>query len=168
MPDTKDKLVQGFNHMVDELFAAVEKAEETLSPTVSEMLANAEKLSKQAYALTQDEIKTASEHLKREVARAQHYLKTDGKELKEWLNFDINQVEDRFADFISKAADKTWLDFRQFEQETEQHSLYKTGEICSPGTLRCLECGQTMKFTKSSRIPPCPKCHHTRFERVVK
>ena len=168
MPDTKDKLVQGFNHMVDELFAAVEKAEETLSPTVSEMLENAEKLSKQAYALTQDEIKTASDNLKREIARASRYLKTDGKELKEWLNFDIHQVEDRFTDFIAKAADKTWLDFRQFEQETEQHSIYKTGEICSPGTLRCLDCGQTMKFTKSSRIPPCPKCHHTRFERLVK
>lgn len=168
MPDTKDKLVQGFNRMVDEMFAAVEKAEERLSPTLSEMLDNAQKLSKQAYALTQDEAKTITEHLKRDFSHAREYLKTDGRELKEWLNFDIQQVEDGFADLVAKAADKTWLDFRQFEDETELHSVYKTGEICSPGTLRCLECGQTMKFTKSSRIPPCPKCHHTRFERVVK
>ncbi len=168
MPDTKDKLVQGFNQMVDELFAAVEKAEETLSPTVTQMLDNAEKLGKQAYALTQDEMKTVSTHLKQEISRARHYLHDEGKEMKDWLNFDLHQVEDRFTDFISKAADKTWLDFHQFEQENEQQIIYKTGEICSPGTLRCLDCGQTMKFTKSSRIPPCPKCHHTRFERVVK
>ena len=168
MSDNKDKLLQGFNRMVDELHAAVEKAEETLSPTVSEMIDNAQKLSKQAYALTQDEAKNITEHLKREIRHAREYLQTDGKELKEWFNFDVQQVEDRFAEFLAQAADKTWLDFRQFAQETEQHSIYKTGEICSPGTLRCLKCGQTMKFTKSTRIPPCPKCHHTQFERVVK
>ncbi len=168
MPDTKDKLLQGFNRMVDDLYAAVEKAEETLSPTVEEMMKNAENLSKKAYALTQDEAKVISQHLKREIAHARKYLNTDGHELKQWLNFDIQQVEDRFVDFISKAADKTWLDFRQFEQETEQHAEYRTGEICTPGTLRCLECGQTMKFTRTTRIPPCPKCHHTRFERIVK
>jgi len=168
MTDTKDKLLQGFNHMVDELYAAVEKAEETLSPSIEEMLHNAESLSKKAYALTQDEVKVISQHLKRDIAHARKYLQTDGKELKQWLSFDIKQVEDRFTDFIAKAADKTWLDFKAFEQQNEQNSVYRTGEICSAGTLRCMDCGQQMKFTKSSHIPPCPKCHHTRFARVVK
>lgn len=167
MTDPKEKLLQAYNHMVDELHAAVEKAEETLSPTIDEMLENAERISKKAYALTQDEAKAITEHLKRDIASARKYMQVDGKEFKQWLSFDIQQVEDRFASFLSKAADKTWIDFRALEILGKKNTIYKTGEICSAGTLRCSDCGQTMQFTKNSHIPPCPKCHHTKFERIV-
>ncbi len=167
MTDPKDKLLKAYDRMVDELHAAVEKAEETLSPTIDEMLQNAERLSKKAFALTQDEAKSISDSLKKEITHAREYMQTDGKEFKEWLNFDIHQVEDRFVDFLSKAADKTWIDFRALEILGKKNSLYKTGEICTAGTLRCMSCGQQMKFKKSSHIPPCPKCHQTSFKRVV-
>lgn len=167
MTDQKDKLLQAFNHMVDELHASIEKAEETLSPTIDEMLQNAQKMSKKLYALSQDEAQIITQHLKRDIAHARKYMETEGKEFNEWLNFDINQVEDRFLDMISKAADKTWLDFRAFKQQNENSQVYKTGEICSAGTLSCEKCGQAMKFTKNSHIPPCPKCHHTEFSRLM-
>ena len=166
MADQKDKLLQAFNHMMDEMFNAMEKAEQTLSPTVEEMLNNAEKMTKQMYALTQDEVKSISAHVKRDIANAREYMKTDGKELNQWFNFDLKLMEDRFADFLAQAADKNWLDFRAFK-EHQQNTLYKTGEICTAGTFRCLDCKQEMTFTKNTRIPPCPKCHHTNFERVV-
>lgn len=166
MNDQKDKMLEAFNHMVDEIHAAMEKAEETLSPTIDEMVHNAEQMSKKLYALTQDEAKSVSEHVKREIANAREYLQTDGKELNQWLKFDIQLVEDKFADFLAQAADKSWLDFRAFKDH-QQNTLYKTGEICTAGTLRCLDCGQEMTFKKNSRIPPCPKCHKTNFERVV-
>jgi len=168
MNEQTDRLLKAFNHMVEELHAAVEKAEETLSPTVDEMVQNAEKITRNIYALTADEAKSITAQLKRDIAHAREYMQTEGKEFNAWLNFDIQQVEDRFVDFLSQAADKTWLDFRAFEIMSKQNSIYKTGELCSAGTLRCMECSQEMKFTKNSRIPPCPKCHHTRFERQVK
>ncbi len=167
MTDPKDKLLKAYDRMVDELHAAVEKAEETLSPTIDEMIKNAENLTKKAYMLTQDEMKTITEHLKRDISHVREYMKTDGNELKQWLNFDIQQVEDQFVDFISKAADKTWIDFKTLEFQNKENISYKTGEICSAGTLQCLGCSQQMKFTKNTRIPPCPKCHHTSFERIV-
>ena len=167
MNEPTDKLLKAFNHMLDELHAAVEKAEEAVAPTVDEMLQNAEKITRKAYALTQDEAKSISQQIKRDIADAREYMQTEGKEFNQWLSFDIQQVEDRFIEFLSRAADKTWLDFRAFEIMNRQKNVYKTGEHCSAGTLRCLDCGQPMKFTKNSRIPPCPKCHHTKFERVV-
>lgn len=167
MTDSKDKLLQAYNRMVDELSAAVEKAEETLSPTIDEMLKNSEELTKKAFALTQDEAKNISAYLKREITDAREYMHTDGREYRQWLNFDIQQVEDQFIDFLSKAADKTWIDFKALEILSEKNSLYHTGEICSAGTLSCQNCGQQMKFTKNTRIPPCPKCHKTTFKRVV-
>ena len=164
MKEPKDKLLQAFNHMVDELYAAYEKAGETLSPTIEEIIKNTEQSTKQLYALTQDEARAISENVKRDIANARKYMQTEGKDLKQWLNFDIQQVEDHFIELLSRAADKNWLDFRAFK-EFQENYLYKTGEVCSAGTIRCLSCNQQMKFTKNSRIPPCPKCHQTEFER---
>lgn len=166
MTDPKDKLLQAFNQMVDDLHSAIEKAEEKMAPTLDEMISNAEKMSKKLYALTQDEIQAVSQHVKRDIAHAKEYLQAEGHELNQWLKFDIKQVEDKFADFLSQAADKNWLDFHAFKA-SQKNTLYRTGEICGPGTLRCLECGQEMKITKNTRIPPCPKCHKTEFEREV-
>jgi rubrerythrin len=167
MTDAKDKLVEAYNRIVDELHAAVERAEETLAPTAEELLKNAEELARKTYALTADEARTVAEQVRRDWNHARDYLKTEGKELKQWLRFDLKQVEGRFLDLVAKAADKTWLDFSRFERETRQQTLYHSGEVCSPGVLRCIHCGQEMAFTKATRIPPCPKCHKTEFERVV-
>jgi gas vesicle protein len=166
MTEPKDKLLQAFNHMIDELHATIEKAEEKIAPTLDEMITNAEKMSKQLYALTQDEIRLVSEHVKRDIAHAKEYMQSEGHELNQWLKFDIKQVEDKFADFLAQAADKNWLDFHAFKSG-QKNTLYRTGEICGPGTLRCLNCEQEMKITKNNRIPPCPKCHKTEFEREV-
>ncbi len=167
MTDAKDKLVEAYNRMVDELHAAVEKAEETLSPTAEELLKNAEELARKAYALTADEARSVAESVKRDWADARAYLQTEGKELSQWFRFDLKLIEGRFMDLVAKAADKTWLDFSRFERETREQTRYHTGEVCSPGTLRCTSCGQEMTFTRATRIPPCPKCHKTEFERVV-
>ena len=166
MTDTKDKLLQAFNHMVDELHAAVEKAEEKIPPTIEEMVKNTEEVSKKLYELTSEEAKHLSASFRREVSNARDYLETEGKELNDWLRFDYKQVEGRFFDMLKQAADKNWLDFRSFK-EHQQNTLYKTGEVCAPGTLRCLDCGQEMQLKANSRIPPCPKCHQTQFERMV-
>ena len=39
----------------------------------------------------------------------------------------------------------------------------RSGEITSAGTLTCKDCGHSMHFKKTGRIPPCPKCHKTEF-----
>jgi ElaB/YqjD/DUF883 family membrane-anchored ribosome-binding protein len=166
MSESKDKLLQAFNHMVDELHAALEKAEEKLSPTIDELMNNTESAVKKLYALTQDETKAISEHVKRDITHARDYMQAEGRDFKQWLNFDIQQVEGRFVDFLSRAADRNWLDFHSF-QHLQENFLYNTGEICGPGTLQCLSCNQQMTFSKNSRIPPCPKCHHTEFGRKV-
>jgi hypothetical protein len=166
MSEPKDKLLQAFNHMVDELHAALEKAEEKLSPTVDELLRNTEASVKKMYALTQDEARSISESVKRDITHARDYMQAEGRDFRQWLNFDIQQVENRFVDFLSRAADRNWLDFHSF-QNRQENFLYSTGEVCGPGTLQCLNCGQQMTFNKNSRIPPCPKCHHTGFERKV-
>ncbi len=42
---------------------------------------------------------------------------------------------------------------------------YKTGELCSPGSLTCKSCGEKIRMHSTGHIPPCPKCRATEFHK---
>lgn len=167
LKEDKDKLIEAFDHMVDQVSQSIHKAEETLAPTIEEMVHNAQKMARDLYSLTQEESEALAKTLKKDLHKANETLNQQSKELKDWLSFDLTVVEDRFIDLIGRAADKTWLDFRAFESENHQASTYKTGEVCNAGTLCCQKCGKEIHFSKTSHIPPCAGCHGTEFYRVI-
>ena len=111
----KDKLVEAFDHMVEQVNESIHKAEESLGPTIEEMVHNAQTIARDLYALTQEESEALAKTLKKDLRNANEAMNKEGKEMKDWLAFDLALVEDRFMDLISKAADKTWLDFHAFE-----------------------------------------------------
>ena len=162
-----EKLIEAFDHMVENVNQAIHDAEEALAPSVDEMVSNAQSLAHELFSLSKKESERLGKALKRDIKSANKILNQQRKELKDWLSFDLTLVEDKFIELIARAADKTWLDFRDFENESRDASVYNTGEICSAGTLSCVQCSKTMKLTKSSHIPPCPGCHGTEFYRVV-
>jgi hypothetical protein len=162
-----EKLIEAFDHMVENVSQAMHEAEEALAPTIDEMIQSAQILASDIHKLSHEESERLGKALKRDIESANKTLNQQKKELKDWLSFDLTLVEDKFIELIARAADKTWLDFRSFENENKQSEIYHTGEVCSAGTLCCKDCAQTMHLTKTSHIPPCPKCHHTEFYRVV-
>ncbi|MCF6265447.1 MAG: zinc ribbon-containing protein [Desulfuromusa sp.] len=66
-----------------------------------------------------------------------------------------------FSRILSNAAET----LTDWAKKTEQQLEYKTGEITSPGTLTCKECGEEIQMKKTAKIPPCPKCHHTIYRK---
>lgn len=47
--------------------------------------------------------------------------------------------------------------------------IYETGEkfATKKGRYKCLNCGKVITLDEDTdRLPPCPKCHGTEFERV--
>ena len=42
---------------------------------------------------------------------------------------------------------------------------YKTGEMTTPGTMTCKECGNSIKILNTGHIPPCHKCRGTKFRK---
>ena len=162
-----DKLIKAFDHMVENVSKAMHEAEEALAPTIDEMIQSAQILASDIHKLSKEESEKLGEALKRDIHKAHKTLNQQKKELKDWLSFDLTLVEDKFIELIARAADKSWLDFRDFESQSKQGEVYRTGEVCSAGTLCCKSCAQTMNLSKTSHIPPCPKCHHTEFYRVV-
>jgi outer membrane murein-binding lipoprotein Lpp len=163
----KERLIRAFDHMVENVSQALHEAEEALAPTIDELVHNAQTLASEIHKLSQEESEKLGEALKRDIQKANKTLNQQKKELKDWLSFDLTLVEDKFIELVSRAADKSWLDFRDFENENKAAETYRTGEICSAGTLCCKSCAQTMNLSKTTHIPPCPKCHHTEFYRVI-
>lgn len=163
----RDKLIAAFDHMVDNVGKAMHEAEEALAPTVDEMIHNAQRLARDLYALSQEEAESLGNTLRRDIDKANRTLNQQGKELKDWLSFDLTLVEDRFIDLIARAADKTWLDFREFENQSHQASVYRSGEVCNAGSFSCGSCGHSIQLTATGVIPRCPSCDHAEFYRIV-
>jgi hypothetical protein len=165
--NNKEKLVAAFDHMVENVSEAVHNAEEALAPTIDEMVHNAQLLARELFTLSQEEAESLGDTLKRDMHKANKTLNQQSKELKDWLSFDVTLVEDRFIDLIARAADKTWLDFHEFEYEDHQASLYRSGEVCNAGTFNCNHCDNSITLSKTSQIPRCPECDHGEFYRVI-
>ncbi|MDH3632475.1 MAG: zinc ribbon-containing protein, partial [Gammaproteobacteria bacterium] len=70
-------------------------------------------------------------------------------------------------ELIARSADKAWLDFRAFENEDHQASLYRSGEVCNAGTLCCKNCDNNITLSKSGQIPRCPICDRDEFFRII-
>ncbi len=163
----REKLVAAFDHMVENVNQAIQNAEEALAPTIDEMVRNAQQLAREVFTLTQEEAESLGSTLKRDMQKANVTLNRQRKELKDWLSFDLTLVEDKFIEMIERAADKTWLDFHEFEFEDHQASLYRSGEVCNAGTFSCNNCGKNLHLSKTGHLPPCPGCHHSEYYRVI-
>ncbi len=163
--DYQDKLLLTYNQILDQVAEAIHSADIALQPTMEEIIKNATHLAHQAQDINLKESQEFTHYLKRDLDDALHSLQQQGKEISDWLKFDYELVEDKFIDIVSNAADKTWLTLNNLEESKRVVIIYKTGDITAPGILNCVGCDQTMQFTKSTHIPPCPKCHKTEFIR---
>lgn len=162
-----DRLAKAFDHLVEQVGDALHEAEEALEPTVDEIVHNAQVLTREIYALTQEEVEMLGNTLKRDLHKANEYVSQEGKEMRDWFSFDLELIEDRFADLVARAADQTWLDLRQFENENHRASIYRSGEFCTPGTFSCRKCDNRIRLSRAAQLPPCPACDRREFFRVL-
>lgn len=70
-------------------------------------------------------------------------------------------VEDVLANILEVVGAK----FEDWGEKLESGLNYKTGEMCSPGTLTCKSCGEKLRMHSTGHIPPCPKCRATEFHK---
>jgi hypothetical protein len=146
--------------------------------------------SKELFELAQE--KTAAtynksiESAKEEMVQAGKFSREQGERLKKYLERDL-MSEDKGVGKISKTLKETLEPqrvgsgiqstlgkilhalgnaFSEWSSKIEDNLNYKTGELTSPGTLVCKKCEAKMRFKKTGRIPPCPKCSSTGFKKT--
>ncbi len=144
-----------------------------------------EKLVSRTADLLEEGKKTFDEALKRakeELAAAGDFSREQADRLGEYVRRDLRENADKAREAVKKAVEPLRLaagvqsafsriltstaeTLTELAQRSEKSLEYKTGEITSPGTLTCKDCEAEMHMTKTTRIPPCPKCHKTVFRK---
>ena len=144
---------------------ALEEAEEATPPGLRRAIGKARDTAVELEELTVDEAEKIADYLHRDLQDAGSYLAETGHQLGDWLRFDINLLEDKLLEVLSRVADHTSLEIQQFEHDLEVGPPWNAGEVTGPGTLVCVECGKELHFHKAGHIPPCPGCRGTRYRR---
>ncbi len=162
---TSDKLVQGYNRMMERAREAIEQAESKAMPVLRESIEKARHTAVELEELSHDEAQKIADWLKRDLQDAGSHLAETRKGLADWLRFDLDLVEDSLLDLLKQVADPALVELTQLREELKRDMPYHTGEITGPGTLHCGACNETLHFHRTARIPPCPKCHGTTFRR---
>lgn len=131
--------------------------------------------------LTTDAVDAAIDKAKEELAAANEFSHEQGERLESFLRRDLKTTREHaaslkegiqpqrvafgiqsvMAGIFAKLGDL----FQDWADKVEVRLSYRTGEVCSPGTLTCDECENEIHMTATGRVPPCPKCHATEFRR---
>lgn len=144
-----------------------------------------EKLASRTADLLDEGKKTFDEALKKakeELSNAGDFSREQADKLGEYVRRDLKANADKAKVAVKKAVEPQRLaagvqsafsriltttaeTLTELAERSEKTLEYKTGEITSPGTLTCKDCDAEMHMTKTTRIPPCPKCHKTIFRK---
>lgn len=162
------KLVDAYDKMMARVHDLLDDAEEQTMPTLQRNIDRARQRAVELRELTAEEADKVAAYVKRDLHEAADYLDKTGKDLSSWFSFDLRLVEERMLELFARAADKTRLEWNRLASQARWSQEYHTGEIAAVGTLVCSDCGCEMHFKKTSRIPPCPRCHKTIFKRARK
>lgn len=121
-----------------------------------------------------EELTSGGEYTREQAEKVGEFLRRDlgevGKKARHARDSVIDAVEPHrvaagvqsgLSKLLRSAADV----LTEMAGKSEQVLEFKTGEVTSPGTLACKECGKEMHFKSTVKIPPCPNCHKTHFRK---
>lgn len=161
------RAIAAYNRMMERVKTALEGPGHETLPGLRDSLAKAVRNAEQLGELSRDEAEKIAAWLQRDLRDAGEYLTETGRDLRSWLRFDVELIEDRLWDLFSSVADRTRLEWLELARRADTAPAYSTGEITGPGTLRCDVCQHDLHFHATAHIPPCPICHGTTFARPV-
>lgn len=171
-PTHGNRLARAYDSMMERVkirLEELEQAEKSAFPQLSASIEHAAEKAVELGELTREEARLIGGYLKRDLEDAGQYLATTGRDLRAWLRFDLELLEDRLSDFFQRGVDRSRLDLLAFGAPPTgtDAEMYRSGEVTGPGTLQCEECGEPVVFRAPTLIEPCPACKGTVFVRVT-
>lgn len=160
-----ESLHKAYEHLLEKLSAKAHQGEALLKQALHDVKGEIKQDASALYDLSADEVVLLETYVKRDLVDATHYLNATGKELKDWLGFDLQLMQQAFLDKFSDAVDKTTAELLQLKLHAA-NAEYHTGEIVGVGTLACDQCSKTLHFHQPGHIPPCAACKGTVFHRL--
>jgi len=144
---------------------------EKLASRTADLLEEGKKTFDEALKKAKEELSSAGDFSREQADKLGEYVRRDLKENAEKAKEAVKKavepqrvaagVQSAFTRILTTAAET----LTELAERSEKSLEFKTGEITSPGTLTCKECDAEMHMKKTTRIPPCPKCHKTIFRK---
>ena len=159
-----------YDRMMERVKHMLEDAEHKSRPSLDQAIARARERAVELGETTFNEAAKVADYLKRDLSEMASYMNETGKEYSAWFHMDLELIEAQLLDLIKSVADQTkveWAQWAEQAQRAERASSYRNGEITGPGTLQCIACREQIRFVKTERIPPCPKCYAGEFRRAT-
>ena len=171
MNDSADKkashesLTKAYGLMLGYTKEALDVAKNDIAPAVEEALKIAKQKVIELGEATVEEAEKVSEYLAKDVGDAAQYIHDHNKDFADWLNMDIKLIEAQLREQFSLLTDHTKAELEHIARVASRYGEWHTGEVTGLGALECDKCGQQLHFDKVSHVPPCPKCHGTKYKR---
>ena len=120
-----------------------------------------------------------------QLAAAGEFSAEQGEQFKKFLRRDLEQTADDMRRLGQEAQERlhpsrvgagalsslarlmhaTGDSLNSLSRKAEETLAYNTGELTTAGTLTCSACNQKVHLKDTGHVPPCPKCHSTRFRK---
>jgi len=162
--DPIDAIGQAYELLLEKTLENAQRVEKQAGRKLHQIIDAVDDEVAEVTRVSEEQLPKLAGYLKRDLADAAHFLSETGKDLRDWWGFESALLEDQLRDNFIRAADQTTLELRELN-EVAQRAEYHTGEITGPGTLRCDACAEVLHFHKPGRIPPCPRCHASKYHR---
>ncbi|VAW66465.1 hypothetical protein MNBD_GAMMA08-2395 [hydrothermal vent metagenome] len=157
-----------YEKMYERTAESLKKATTITAELLHKAIDEAEEKTIELETISKEDAKKLSNWLKRDLVDAANFIADTEYELKDWLGFETTLLETYAKYLLENTADPTLVELFQLQENAKAASIYTTGEITGPGTLICAQCGEVLHFHKAAKVPPCPKCHATQFNRKTK
>ncbi|WP_305856552.1 zinc ribbon-containing protein [Balneatrix alpica] len=161
--------VKGYQRMLARLHASLDTLEQRSWQAINQALEDAAKLELAAEELTREEVDLLKAWISRDLrALGREAIETQ-EDLKAWLRFDLDLLEQQMADWLLGLADPTlveWVELQHRLQHGEE--TYMQGEVASPGTFTCSHCGHMLCLTSAAVLQPCHICQGHYFARITR
>ena len=164
--DPFDALSQAYEKMYEHVAKGLDAATHKTGPLIHDLVDEAEEKISDLEDVTKDDAKKLAGWLRRDLDDVINYVSETENAFQDWLGFETSLIKTTFINALLETADPTTLALLRMKENAHEPYKYHTGEIAGFGTLICDECGEKLHFHQAGKIPPCPKCHETRFHRV--
>lgn len=166
-PQHSEKAPAAYDRILQQLRQRLDKAGEVSWEYLQEQIEEAAEIELAAEEMTRDEVDLLKAYLRRDLKQLGYYAHETGEGVAAWLHFDLDVLEQKIKQSLLDLADKTRVQHELLrEQLAHAEDQYLAGEVSAPGTLRCLQCGETQQLKATDRIQPCSNCGAVVFERV--
>ena len=140
-----------------------ETAREKTPKTLEEAFERAREEMIAAGDFSREQARKIQSFVQRDLKSAGAHFSQLGKTVKETL--EPQRVASGIQSTMACILDALGDVLKDLASKAEEHLTYRTGELSSPGTLKCNSCGKRVHMTTTGRVPPCAKCHGTDFRK---